>query len=154
MYGTQRGTAYGYSLFDFNVYGQPVDIAAGKPATASSVKGSNPDRVAAKAFDGDSGTRWGSEYVDPSWIRVDLGTSRSITGVRLNWEAGYGRSYQIQVSDDAVTWTTVHTTTTGDGGVDLIDGLTAQGRYVRMYGTQRGTAYGYSLWDFQVFGTP
>ena len=27
------------------------------------------------------------------------------------------------------------------------------GRYVRMYGTQRVTQYGYSLWEFQVFGS-
>jgi len=27
------------------------------------------------------------------------------------------------------------------------------GRYLRMYGTVRGTGYGYSLWEFQVFGT-
>jgi hypothetical protein len=24
---------------------------------------------------------------------------------------------------------------------------------VRMYGTQRATQYGYSLWEFQVYGT-
>ena len=26
-------------------------------------------------------------------------------------------------------------------------------RYVRLYGTQRATSYGYSLWEFQVFGS-
>ena len=30
--------------------------------------------------------------------------------------------------------------------------VTATGRYVRLYGTQRGTVYGYSLWEFQVYG--
>ena len=28
----------------------------------------------------------------------------------------------------------------------------ATGRYVRMYGTVRGTQYGYSLWEFEVYG--
>ncbi len=32
-------------------------------------------------------------------------------------------------------------------------GLSGTGRYVRMYGTARGTVYGYSLWEFEVFGT-
>lgn len=40
----------------------------------------------------------------------------------------------------------------GDGAIDEIAGLSANARYVRMYGTQRGTAYGYSLWDFNVHG--
>lgn len=152
MHGTERGTAYGYSLWDFNVYGAPVDLAAGAPATASSVKGGSADRTAAKAVDSDPSTRWGSEYVDPTWIQVDLGSTRTITDVRLNWETAYGSSYQIQVSPDATTWTTVYTTTTGNGGIDEISGLSATARYVRMYGTVRGTTYGYSLWDFGVFG--
>jgi beta-glucosidase len=29
--------------------------------------------------------------------------------------------------------------------------VTGTGRYVRMYGTVRGTQYGYSLWEFQVY---
>ena len=31
--------------------------------------------------------------------------------------------------------------------------VTGSGRYVRMNGTARATGYGYSLWEFQVFGT-
>ncbi|MHB8125900.1 MAG: discoidin domain-containing protein [Desulfitobacteriaceae bacterium] len=63
---------------------------------------------------------------------VELG----IKQVVLNWEAAYARAYSIQVSNDAVNWTTVYSTSTGDGGIDDITGLSASGRYVRMYGTQ------------------
>jgi hypothetical protein len=35
--------------------------------------------------------------------------------------------------------------------VDLA--VTGSGRYVRMYGTQHATQYGYSLLEFQVYGT-
>jgi hypothetical protein len=31
--------------------------------------------------------------------------------------------------------------------------VTGSGRYVRMYGTKRSTGYGYSLWEFQVYGS-
>ncbi len=31
--------------------------------------------------------------------------------------------------------------------------MTGSGRYIRMYGTVRGTQWGYSLWEFQVFAT-
>ena len=30
--------------------------------------------------------------------------------------------------------------------------VSGAGRYVRIYGTQRATQWGYSLWEFQVFG--
>jgi hypothetical protein len=48
-------------------------------------------------------------------------------------------------------WTSAHTTTTGDGGFDEI-ALDTSARYVRLNLTQRGTAYGYSLWEFGVYG--
>ncbi|GAA1865936.1 ThuA domain-containing protein [Asanoa iriomotensis] len=127
-----------------------TDIAQGRPVTVSSVEGGN---LAAYATDGNPATRWGSLYSDPQSITVDLGQSYNLSRVRLNWETAYGRAYQIQTSPNNSTWTTVYSTTTGDGGVDDIT-LSGSGRYVRMNGTQRGTQWGYSLWDFNVYGTP
>jgi hypothetical protein len=37
------------------------------------------------------------------------------------------------------------------GGVQDVT-VTGSGRYVRVYGTQRATQYGYSLREFQVYG--
>jgi hypothetical protein len=39
------------------------------------------------------------------------------------WETAYATSYQIQVSSDNSTWTTIYSTTTGAGGVELLTGL-------------------------------
>ncbi|MET7400886.1 discoidin domain-containing protein, partial [Dactylosporangium sp. NPDC005572] len=65
----------------------------------------------------------------------------------------YGRAYQIQTSPDNSTWTTIYSTTTGDGGVDDLN-VTGTGRYVRVYGTQRAlTQYGYSLWELDIYGS-
>jgi hypothetical protein len=125
-------------------------LSQGRPATASSTE--NATFPASAAVDGNTGTRWSSAFSDPQWIQVDLGATASITQVVLNWEAAYGRAFQLQVSDNATTWTTIFSTTTGTGGVQTLN-ITGSGRYVRMYGTQRGTAYGYSLWEFQVYGT-
>ena len=83
---------------------------------------------------------------------MDLGSVRSISRVRLQWEAAFGRAYQIQVSNDNSTWTNISSTTTGDGGVDDVT-VSGSGRYVRIYGTQRATQWGYSLWEFDVYGT-
>jgi cytochrome c len=129
-----------------------TDLARGRPTTVSSVETGNV-LVGANAVDGDPATRWGSLYSDPQWITVDLGASHSINRVRLNWEAAYGKAYQVQTSPDNSTWTTVFSTSAGDGGVDDLT-VAGTGRYVRVYGTQRAlTPYGYSLWDLNVYGT-
>ncbi len=126
----------------------PVNLALNQPVTASSV---SSGYVAANAVDGNGGTRWASASSDPQWIQVDLGSVRTVSNVRLQWEAAYGKAYQIQVSADGTTWTTVAGTSTGDGGLDDLSFTPTPARYVRLYGTARGTRYGYSLWEFEVY---
>ena len=128
----------------------PVLLSQGKPATASSTEG--PGMPASAAVDGNAGTRWASAWSDPQWLRVDLGATSALSRVELDWEAAYARSFQVQVSADGNAWTTVHTTTAGTGGRQGFD-VTGSGRYVRVYGTQRAGGYGYSLWEFRVYGT-
>jgi glucosylceramidase len=184
MNGTTRATAWGYSLFEFQVFGSggitntptrtntPVgptntptrtptvtltsvpssNLALNRPATSSS------NETAAftpnLAVDGNTTTRWSSAFSDPQWIQVDLGSTQNINRVVLNWEAAYGSAYQIQVSDAATgPWTNIFSTTTGNGATDDLTGLSGSGRYIRMNGTVRATAYGYSLWEFAVYGT-
>ena len=155
MNGTQRATVYGYSLWEFAVNGTPASggatlLSQGHPATASSTE--NATFPAANAVDGNTGTRWSSAFSDPQWIRVDLGAAHTVNRVVLNWEAAYAKAFQLQTSIDGVTWTTIYTTTIGTGGIQDLS-VTGSGRYVRMNGTQRATQYGYSLWEFQVYGT-
>lgn len=127
-----------------------VNLALNKPAMVSSTQSGFP---ASNAVDGNNGTRWASDWSDPQWIYVDLQDSYNITEVKLNWEAAYGKTYQIQVSSDATNWNTIYSTTTGAGGVEDLTRLSGTGRYVRIYGTARGTVYGYSLWELEVYGT-
>jgi len=155
MYGTARGTMYGYSLYEFQVFGTgggggcgTTNLALNKPASASSLQ--NATFPASAAFDGNLGTRWSSAFSDPQWIQVDLGSSQTICGVTLAWEAAYGKAFQIQTSTDGSTWTTIYSATTGTGGTQALP-VSGTGRYVRMYGTARGTVYCYSLWEFEVF---
>ena len=157
MYGTARNTGYGYSLWEFQVYGTAgtgggctnTNAALNKPATSSSTE--NANTPASAAVDGSLGTRWSSAFGDPQWIQVDLGVAQPICQVVLAWEAAYGKSYQIQTSPDAAMWTTIYSTTSGAGGTETLN-VTGNGRYIRMYGTQRGTSFGYSLWELQVNG--
>src|ERR1700760_4094649 len=160
MYGTARATGYGYSLWEFGVYGTSsgggtgsscgtTDAALNKTATASSTEsGAYP---ASDAVDGNTGTRWSSAFSDPQWLEVDLGSSQSICGVTLNWEAAYASAFQIQTSAGGSHRVFVYYHTSGTGGTQNLT-VTGTGRYIRVYGTARATAYGYSLWEFGVYG--
>jgi hypothetical protein len=130
-------------------YTIPDNLAKNKPAFSSSNE--TAALSADKAADNLYYTRWSSQYTDSEWIYVDLGQEYNIDRVKLDWESSYGLGYKIQVSNDAVNWTDAYTTTTGDGGVDEIRFAPVNARYVRMYGTQRGTSCGYSLYEFEVY---
>ncbi|WP_225652001.1 discoidin domain-containing protein [Streptomyces pseudogriseolus] len=126
-------------------------LSQGRPATASSQEGDG--YAPSAAVDGNlTGTRWASRWSDPQWFQVDLGQRSDLSRVVLTWEGAYGRSYQIQASDDGTDWRTLKTVTGGDGGTDEL-AVTGAGRYVRMLGTERSGGYGYSLWEFQVYGS-
>ncbi|MGP1665009.1 MAG: galactose-binding domain-containing protein, partial [Rhodanobacter sp.] len=106
----------------------------------------------AKINDGDMRTRWGSLFMDPQWVQIDLGSTKSINRVVLAWEGAFAIAYDIQVSTDAQHWTVVHSQTAGKGGTESVQFPVVAARYVRMYGTQRATQYGYSLWEMEVYG--
>lgn len=125
-----------------------ANLALNRPVVASSSSGTYP---VTNAVDGMTGTRWQAAGGDNEWMYVDLATTFSITNVTLMWEAAYASAYKIQVSTNATTWTDVYSTTNGNGGMDRID-VSASGRYVRMLGVKRATIYGYSLWEFEVYG--
>jgi beta-glucanase (GH16 family) len=179
---TRALAAYGYSFWEFQVFaggattpptttpatttptttpptgGTARLLSYNKPARASSEQNDaqcNPC-TADKAFDNDPASRWATNpttgWVDPGWIYVDLGATAQVSQVVLQWDPAYGKAYQIQVSGDATNWTTIYSTTTSDGLKDVIN-ATGSGRYVRMYGTARAGPYGYSLWEFSVYGT-
>jgi len=164
MYATQPATPWGYSLWEFEVYRAggtqpprlspppPPNLAQGRPVAVSSAPASGLRKEL--AVDGNPGTRWGSaEGVDPQWIYVDLGSVTAINRVILDWELAAAKAYQLQVSNDAANWTTVFTETNGDRRVDDISFAAVNARYVRMYGTQRTTPYGYGVFEFEVYGT-
>ncbi|MEJ2738111.1 MAG: glycoside hydrolase family 3 C-terminal domain-containing protein, partial [Anaerolineae bacterium] len=92
------------------------NVALHRPVTCSSIEG--PDYTCSQAVDGDLNTRWSSQFSDPQWIYFDLGARVKIERVILHWETAFGEAYQIQISDDAINWTDLYSTTAGDGEVD------------------------------------
>lgn len=165
--GQQGNARYGYSLYSLHAYGTgaeaTTDLAAGRPATASS---EDPARRASTVTDASPTTRWAVAVAErtraDSWIQVDLGAEQTVGSVRLAWEASAGERYLVQTSADGETWTTQTAYTGGvDANVARLDtvdltpaGATApapvEARFVRMQGVQGDPAYGYSLYTMRA----
>lgn len=135
------------------VYGvqQPGNLAFEKPACVSSTE-TQYTNYSKKAVDGDTVTRWSSEWnKDPSWISVDLEEAYDISRVKLTWESSYAREYKLQVSLDNTTWADVYETSKGRGKVEEITFTPVLARYVRVYMTKRALQWGYSLYEVEVY---
>jgi cellulose 1,4-beta-cellobiosidase len=83
----------------------------------------------ANAVDGNGSTRWSSAFQDGQWIQVDLGATKQINRVVLNWEAAYARQFRVQASNDPTfaTSTDLYATSAGTGGVNTL-AVTGRGR--------------------------
>ncbi|MFF5028814.1 discoidin domain-containing protein [Streptomyces collinus] len=128
-----------------------VNLAEGASVTASSTEW-NPftSYAAGRAVDGSRDTRWASGWSDDQWLRIDLGSTHLVRRVTLDWERAYARSYRVELSTDGENWRTAWSTTSGDGGPDTVRFSGTPARYVRVTGTQRGTRWGYSLYEVGV----
>ncbi len=127
------------------------NLALHKTCTASSEE--NASCLVANATDGDQTTRWGSKHQDGQWICVDLGETVSIYSVKIHWESAYASEYELWLSTDGSTFTKVKTCTSS-GGWDEVKMDDMNGRYVKLLGTKRGTDYGVSLYELEVYGRP
>ena len=127
------------------------NLALGKPVTCSSIEDKNYS--CSDAVDGRLDTRWSSQFKDPQWIYIDFSKQVDIRRVILHWETAYGEEYHLQVSDDAVNWMDIYSTINGGGGVENLE-VSGTGRYLRLITPKRGTIWGCSLWELQVYGRP
>jgi beta-mannanase len=128
------------------------NIAYQRPVTVTSTYSST--NTAAKAVDANGTTRWESAYANNQSIYVDLGATYNINRVRLAWEAAYAQDYQVQVSTNGTTWTTIKDVWgKTSAAADDHAGLNANARYVKVYCINRATTYGFSLYEFEVYGT-
>lgn len=127
------------------------NIALHKMAFASSTEGSQ--FPASYVTDGDLNTRWSSSYSDPQTIYIDLGKRYDLCKVILHWEAAFGKDFKIQVSMDTSGWQTIANYTGNNSTYNILN-VKGSGRYIRMYGTARATPYGFSLYEFEVYGKP
>jgi len=138
-----------------------TNLALNRPAVASSTQattsGGNTDPSvccgAASANDGNTSSRWSSQFSDPQWWRVDLGSTMTVAEVVVDWETAYASHYQVQVSTDGTNYTTVANVSPTAAGNVTTTFAAVPARYVRIYGTSRATGWGYSIYEVQVYAS-
>ena len=125
-----------------------TNLALNHTATSSS-------GTAASAFDGSTTSRWESGSSDSQWIMIDLGKASIISDLIISWETANAKNYIIETSSDGSIWETLATQTNMPTGsrIDRLYGFQKSARFVRLTGTARNTVWGYSIWEFQVYGT-
>lgn len=124
--------------------------AAFPPGTATASSGQ--DHYAPElAVDGDASTRWGSHFTDDEWWQFEFDEPVTVAGLRIAWEAAYGEKYRVQTSMDGQAWTTVFEEDEGDGRTDYALFAPVETQHLRLEGIQRGTGWGYSIWELALF---
>jgi hypothetical protein len=133
--------------------GSPVEITPGAAGVTASTSDVN---VPANAVDNDLATRW-SANGDGQWLRLDLGTVRTVSYVKVAAYQGNARTntFDIQVSSDGTTWTNARAgavtsgTTTAEETFDFTD---TSARYVRYLGHGNSVNAWNSVTEVSVFG--
>lgn len=145
----------------------PAHAAVPAPLEVASVAASTSDgNVPENTVDGDLATRWSAETVDeqdPAWIRWDLGATTRVGYLGLAWYRGDTRSssFDLQVSTDGSTWTTVRERASSSGNTFDLEPVTFDGtgpdvgldaRYVRYrgYGNSGGSGWS-SVSEVQLY---
>lgn len=117
---------------------------------AVTAKASSEERTdvgAMKVVDGDTGSRWSSQFADNQWLEIDIGGEKELIGLKLLWEAAFGKKYDILVSRDRQNWQKVFSQDSGTAGIEDIDFEKITARYVKLVLKERGTGYGFSLYE-------
>lgn len=109
------------------------------------------DASAALAVDGDSKTFWQPDETEAHTLTFDMGRSREIGYLCMEWGKGAAKHYEIDLSEDGVNWKTIRVVE--DGAKYKTQGFTleetVQGRYLRIR-TVTASSMPYQLEEFTV----
>ncbi|MBC7486442.1 MAG: PKD domain-containing protein [Cytophagaceae bacterium] len=145
----------------------PPNIALRKAASASSYETFDGidylPSLAVDSINQNFANRWSSpasaNASQVEWIKIDLLNSYNITKVKLFWENANADSYYIMTSNTNITpdptnaaWTKVNYTGLANNARSDDHNVTLTGRYIAIYCYHKPTAYGYSLYELEVYG--
>lgn len=147
-------------------------VSASATNVAEGKTGYAPSGNAAPALDGNTGTRWESAHgSDGLWFYVDLGEETTLHHVKIIWEGAYAKHYKIHVANEVTEEMTTNLNDT-DSSKHFASGWTEKAeveeslssfpyvkdievsgsaRYVAIELIERGSNYGFSMWEFGVY---
>ncbi len=83
----------------------PPTVKDGTPVTVTA-SSTQPGNDTWKAVDGSEGTRWcANDASKPQWLQLALDAPRTLTSVRIVWEAKHAYQHTVESSADGKTWT-------------------------------------------------
>lgn len=127
------------------------NLAVGKKTESSGNEA--PGTLSDFATDGNKESRWSSNFSDDAWLVVDLWNTYKIRKIKITWESSYAKKYKILTSTDKQNWTEVAMVDNGKGETETVTFDDTVARYVKFQGMERAIPYGYSMYEFEVYGT-
>jgi hypothetical protein len=153
---TASSTTSWWSIDEFTVYnGTPETELSQSGWTASANTNSTGADVPANAIDGNLATRYSSDAVQAAgmYFQVNLGSSQTFNEIEMNTpnSAGdYARGYNVEVSTDGSTFTSV-ATGTGTASPEIVSFPDQTAQYIRVVLTAGGTTSWWSIDEFTVY---
>jgi alpha-L-fucosidase len=128
----------------------PVNLLAGKKATASNVFGNQPKFAAGNLTDNDCRTRWATDAKKKSaWIEFDLGGKTTFDGAAATEAWNRIEKFAIEIPDGRGGWKAVYEGgKMGRGGRPLSFAPVASDK-VRLHILQ--SSGGPAIWDFEIY---
>ena len=142
-----------FCFLTLSVLAQETDVNFALTSNGATAVATTGDAIA--AIDGNPGTRWESAAEDPQVWTLDLGQTRTFNTIKILWEGAYAKKFTISASTDNATWTPIVTIADQQlegfpyAQIHTINSTSA--RDIQFYGEERGTPYGYSFWEFEVY---
>lgn len=123
--------------------------------TASSNTNSAAADAPANAIDGNSSTRFSSDAVAASgmWFQANMGSAQTFNQIEMdsgNWPGDYARGYNVEVSSDGSTFTTV-ASGTGTSLPETVTFSAQTAQYIRVVLTAPSPSSWWSIDQFTVF---
>jgi hypothetical protein len=146
VYGRKLTCEEVANVYNSSCQQSDAPLLSGVNAFASSSLPLNPPQA---AVDGQLATFWSSSTDStPQFFRVDLGSPRDISMIRLNWK-DFPATFQVFTSTDGNIFTEVTGVANGQPGVQDIT-IAGSARFIHI-NLITPSASLYSLFDFQVF---
>jgi hypothetical protein len=123
--------------------------------TASSNTNSSAADAPANAIDGNIATRFSSDAVQAPgmWFQVNLGSAQSFNQIEMNssdWPGDFAVGYNVEVSNDGNTFTSV-ATGTGTASPEIVTFAAQTAQYIRVVLTAASTGPWWSIGEFTVY---